>query len=569
MKRFIINLTMSKKLMIAPSVAIVFLLAFGLVAYVGLSNQRAAIKNIFSRFQSHQTSSTISNDITYVHASLYRLIEWAAARYDHAKLENLGNEQLKTIDKTIEKINQSLDSKNLAEEEMGHYRTLLVQMKEYREKAAAVTDLATSDLITATLYMGTADEKFLALDKNLDDLGALENKLSKEQYDFSLRSFASVVTTLLSVLAIAVFLSLAASVYLSRIIVAPLIEAVHIASRLSEGDMTVSVEVASKDEIGRLHAAMKNMVERLNTVVTDVKTASDNVTSGSLQLSSGAEQMSQGSTEQAASAEEASSSVEEMNATIKQNADNALQTEKIALKSALDATESGKAVLDTVSAMKDIAAKISIIEEIARQTNLLALNAAIEAARAGEHGKGFAVVASEVRKLAERSQVAAAEISKLSTSSVEVAEKAGRMLAKLVPDIQKTAELVQEISAASKEQTSGADQINSAIQQLNQVIQQNAGAAEEMSSTAEELSSQAEQLQSTIAFFTVNGADRDAGRIKESSLPHQQVRVAPLTRNSRAVPAGIPLKHSGVFLNIGDAHAKGNGDAKDAEFERF
>jgi methyl-accepting chemotaxis protein len=282
--------------------------------------------------------------------------------------------------------------------------------------------------------------------------------------------------------------------------------------------------------------------------------------------------MSQGTTEQAASAEEASSSVEEMNATIKQNADNAQQTEKIALKSAADATESGKAVSQTVGAMKDIAGKISIIEEIARQTNLLALNAAIEAARAGEHGKGFAVVASEVRKLAERSQTAAGEISDLSASSVEVAEKAGAMLAKLVPDIQKTAELVQEISAASKEQTSGADQINAAIQQLNQVIQQNAGAAEEMSSTAEELSSQAQQLQGTIEFFKVDEREGQMHRrITSQRLTNvRPVHVAHLAAGKKAAPARDAAAPKGIALNMGEGHGKGNGgDHRDAEFEKF
>jgi methyl-accepting chemotaxis protein len=295
-----------------------------------------------------------------------------------------------------------------------------------------------------------------------------------------------------------------------RMTLKPLPGIIQKAENIANGDLSRTLEIEGKDEIGQLAGALHTMIVKLNEVVIEVKTAADNVASGSAQLSAGSQMMAQGTSEQAASVEEASSLVEEMNATIKQNAENAQQTEKIALKSAMDALESGKAVNETVAAMKNIASKISIIEEIASQTNLLALNAAIEAARAGDHGKGFAVVATEVRKLAERSQTAAGEIGHLSVSSVGFAERAGGMLSKLVSDIQKTAELVQEISSASKEQNSGADQINDAIQQLNLVIQQNAGAVEEMASMAEELSSQAEQLQSSVAFFKVDGAEKSA-----------------------------------------------------------
>jgi len=263
-------------------------------------------------------------------------------------------------------------------------------------------------------------------------------------------------------------------------------EVTDVAEAIAKGNLDVTARERSAED--KLMKALASMIAGLTDVVENVKAASDNVASGAQQLSSSSEQMSQGATEQAAAAEEASSSMEEMTSNIKQNADNAQQTEKIALKSSEDAKEGGKAVIETVAAMKEIAGKISIIEEIARQTNMLALNAAIEAARAGEHGKGFAVVASEVRKLAERSQTAAAEINQLSESSIKVAERAGEMLNQIVPDIQRTAELVQEISAASGEQNSGAEQINGAIQQLNSVIQQNASTSEEMSSTAEELS---------------------------------------------------------------------------------
>jgi methyl-accepting chemotaxis protein len=261
--------------------------------------------------------------------------------------------------------------------------------------------------------------------------------------------------------------------------------------------------------------------------------------------------------------------MEEMASNIKQNADNAMQTEKISVKSAQDAKEGGKAVSETVSAMKEIAGKISIIEEIARQTNLLALNAAIEAARAGEHGKGFAVVASEVRKLAERSQVAAGEISQLSSSSVQVAEKAGEMLGKIVPDIQKTSELVQEITAASKEAETGADQINKAIQQLDQVIQQNAAASEEIASTSEELSSQAEQLQSTIAFFKT-GDEHKAVRKAAAAKPAERIAAVPATAKKgvlkpvAAQPKAPAASRGGATLVLSEG-----ADKMDAEFEKF
>ena len=334
-------------------------------------------------------------------------------------------------------------------------------------------------------------------------------------------------------------------------------EVTSVAEQIAGGDLTVTVKERSSQD--KLMQALGKMVQGLIDVAGDIREAASQVASGSQEMSATSEQISQGATEQAASAEEASSSMEEMASTIKQNSDNAQQTEKIALKSAEDAIGSGKAVTETVAAMREIAGKISIIEEIARQTNLLALNAAIEAARAGEHGKGFAVVASEVRKLAERSQTAAGEISKLSASSVEVAEKAGELLGKLVPDIKKTAELVQEITAASGEQNTGAEQVNKAIQQLDQVIQQNAGAAEEMSSMAEELSSQAEQLQTSISFFKLKHEG-----LKEHHDAARQRRPVGRSAVKAKVPVAKAKPAEGIALVMEEA---GNGG--DPEFERY
>jgi methyl-accepting chemotaxis protein len=353
-----------------------------------------------------------------------------------------------------------------------------------------------------------------------------------------------------------------------NVLITAMNDVTSVAESIAVGNLMVTAKERSSED--KLMQALATMINKLTEVVESVKSASDNVASGSQELSSSSEQMSQGATEQAAAAEEASSSMEQMTSNIKQNADNAQQTEKIALKSSEDAKEGGKAVVATADAMKEIAGKISIIEEIARQTNLLALNAAIEAARAGEHGKGFAVVASEVRKLAERSQTAAAEINTLSASSIKVAERAGELLTKIVPDIQRTSELVQEITASSNEQNSGAEQINSAIQQLNQVIQQNASASEEMSSTAEELSSQAEQLQETMAFFKID--EKGAAR-KTNFVTHHKPTVNHLiaakpvaTKQKVQKPANTKnlAKTGGWALDMGTGS-----DKIDSEFEKF
>jgi methyl-accepting chemotaxis protein len=394
----------------------------------------------------------------------------------------------------------------------------------------------------------------------IDEMIAHNQERNKERHEEAVHAYESARSFMFGMGGAALLLAIIIAVSLTRSIVRPLSEAGAIANSLAAGDLTVTVEAKSKDETGQMMEAIKNMVEKLKHVVGDVMSAADNVASGSQQLSSTSQQMSQGATEQAASAEEISSSMEEMTSSIRQNADNSGQTEKIAVKSAADAREGGKAVTETVCAMKEIATKISIIEEIARQTNLLALNAAIEAARAGEHGKGFAVVASEVRKLAERSQAAAGEISTLSTRSVQVAEAAGEMLNKMVPDIQKTAELVQEISASSKEQDTGAEQISKAIQQLDTVIQQNASASEEMASTSEELSSQAEQLKDAIGFFRVD-TDMMRSSAGTSRRPAQKKRVQ-IAHAGHMVAKPATRKSSGVAIDLTSDHL-------DDEFEKY
>ena len=309
----------------------------------------------------------------------------------------------------------------------------------------------------------------------------------------------------------AMVLLLPAFFLFSRNVIGSLGKGVTFAEGLAGGDLGVSIRVYGADEIGRLAERLVFMRDKLREVVGNIQYGASRVSEGSGELSTSSQSISQGAAEQAASVEEVSASVEQMAETIKGSAESARQTDQIATKTADKAEDGGSAVQQTVTAMKDIAEKIAIIEEIARQTNLLALNAAIEAARAGEHGKGFAVVAAEVRKLAERSGTAAQEISQLSISSVDVAERAGNLLDEMVPDIRKTSEMIQEIAAANKELSTSADQVASAVSRLDTVIQANASASEEMASTSSELAGQAGHLTDSISYFRMNGS-RQPGR---------------------------------------------------------
>ncbi|AJC81030.1 methyl-accepting chemotaxis protein [Rhizobium etli bv. phaseoli str. IE4803] len=404
------------------------------------------------------------------------------------------------------------------------------------------------------------------IDATLAEILALEKQRMKAADADADAQYTTTRTTMIAVATVALLIAAITAFWIASTISKGLKRANTVVREVSEGDLTKMADITSHDEIGELLGNVNTMIERLRGVVADALSAADNVSSGSQQLSASSEQVSQGATEQAASAEEASASMEQMAANIKQNADNAAQTEKIARQSAKDAEASGEAVTRAVDAMRTIAQKIGIVQEIARQTDLLALNAAVEAARAGEHGKGFAVVASEVRKLAERSQSAAAEISSMSSDTVKAAADAGEMLGRLVPDIRKTAELVSEISAACREQDIGASQINEAIQQLDKVTQQNAGASEQMSATSEELASQAEELQTSIAFFKVDTTGGQRERAPAAKLTaRSRVQAAPRKTGGKApanTVAGQQARVKGFALDM----SMGGPDTADDEF---
>ncbi|MFJ5235637.1 methyl-accepting chemotaxis protein [Pseudomonas neuropathica] len=420
----------------------------------------------------------------------------------------------------------------------------------YEVSAKRVLALAQIDKLKATDLMNNeTTQLFQAVDDVLSDIVDFNDQLAKEAYDESDAAANRAQQILIGMLIAAVLVSVFIAFFIIRGLLRQLggepAFAAQVLSRVAAGDLGVTIPLRSNDT-GSMLAALKGMVEKLSQIIGEVRGSANALTSASEEVSATAQSLSQASSEQAASVEEASASIEQMSASIEQNTANARVTDGMAGNAAKQAVEGGVAVKDTVSAMKSIAERIGIIDDIAYQTNLLALNAAIEAARAGEHGKGFAVVAAEVRKLAERSQVAAQEIGEVAKGSVALAERAGSLLDEIVPGISKTSDLVQEIAAASAEQSSGVGQINTAMNQLNQITQQNASASEELAATAEEMSGQAEQLQQLMSFFSLTrhgenerGASPSTASARSRAVSNQPAisRLAD-TRDS-AVPSGF------------------------------
>jgi methyl-accepting chemotaxis protein len=368
-------------------------------------------------------------------------------------------------------------------------------------------------LIKNTGELASIHDKLNTFDHDLDAyISELEINMEKIENDINESIIASAKTNInktietaqkssLVLMLLCIVLSFILALFIANIIIKPIEQLKKIIENLSDGDLKSNLTYESKDEVGIMAKALNKMIERLNEIIAGIMDGAGGIQNASTQINNGAQQISQSSSEAAASVEEISSSVEEMAANIQQNTDNSRETEKIAVEAADTIKKGNDSVQITQKSMNEIAKKITVINDIAFQTNILALNAAVEAARAGEHGKGFAVVAAEVRKLAEHSKIAADEIDSLSENGVRISEEAGKNLIELVPNINKTAALVQEITAASMEQSSGAEQINESIQQLNQVAQQNASASEELAATAEELNSQAVQLREMISYF--------------------------------------------------------------------
>ncbi len=417
-----------------------------------------------------------------------------------------------------------------------------IQSWEKREELNKKRDAA------ATVVLGKSQDVAQAGIENTQSI-------ANEAVDLLQSSSLIMILGLIVAMIIGVLLAIA----ITRSITSGLLKGVRFAETVSKGDLTVELEhdyIERKDEIGILAKALNNMVKRLRDIVDSIIAGAGNIAAASQEMSSTSQQMSQGANEQASTAEEISSNIEEMVANIQQNTDNAQQTEKIALIATDGIKDSNNSAKTAITSMKNIADKIQIINEIAFQTNILALNAAVEAARAGEHGKGFAVVAAEVRKLAERSRVAADEIDKLTVNGVKVSELSGHKLQEIMPEIEKTAKLVQEITASSIEQNNGADQINNAVQQFNQVVQQNASSSEEMATSSEELAGQAEQLKATVQYF----------KTTQKHTHIEKIHFEDINKTKTSTPKTELKKPSEKY----QMELSGNGDSKkDEEYDNF
>ncbi|MDA3812388.1 MAG: methyl-accepting chemotaxis protein [Spirochaetaceae bacterium] len=447
-------------------------------------------------------SLVLNGDRDAYQASVALLSAPSAKTQEELDSINAGN--LENIDQTGERVTQAARiSGSGASVLLSEFQEYFALWKDESRNAMELSSAIFSGITKRDQAVLNSKAKFDEMRDSIDQLVGLQDQRAADEALGMTAEFNNMMVEFLIIFILSALIAFITAVLISRSLLTAISRNIHFAEEISQGNLTATIQSTRKDEMGDLNSILDKMKDKLKEIIISVKDSSVYVSSGSQQLSDSAQTLSAGASEQASSAEEVSASMEQMSSSIDQNSDNAMQTKSISDGVSIKAIESGEAVKQTVTAMKEIAAKINIVSDIARQTNLLALNAAIEAARAGDAGRGFAVVASEVRKLAESSQKSATSITQLSSNSLSIAEKAGNMIIELVDDIQKTSELIQEISASTSEQSMGMSQVNTALTQLDSVTQQNASASEEIASTAEELASQAAVMKNEMDFFTV------------------------------------------------------------------
>ena len=566
------------KILIAPAVAILFLLVLGGVSYAVLLQQNSALDELAgSRFAGYQVAADAAQELSEVHSNVYRLITWIAnLKEDRIKL--VTDQQKKKLDEVGVLITKFAGQPSATEGERKLVGIATVELAKYRKAIDTAIDLSTVDVSTGAMAMQSADSQFQSMLKHFEELVQLEKKLAQESYETSAAAFRTAVGVLVTITLLALGVSGAIALFMSRVIVRPLKRAIAAADQIASGDLSAEIGTKSTDETGQLLRALGEMTQNLRTLVGEVANGAHTVSDTSAQIAQGNLDLSQRTEEQASTLEETASSMEELTSTVTQNAQSAKQASQLAMGASEVARKGGHVVGQVVSTMtgiSDSSRKISdiigVIDGIAFQTNILALNAAVEAARAGEQGRGFAVVAAEVRSLAQRSASAAKEIKTLigdSVSKVDAGTKlvdaAGRTMEEVVTAVTKVSELIAEIAAASQEQSSGIEQVNTAITQMDQVVQQNASLVEEATAATESMKEQAASLLQTVARFKLGTDDAAFEGLRETAPPPaspalaapQVIRVRPSTRTGS--------EQLSVKLSAPHAHySNGNGEWKE------